>query len=93
MDMIITLCCHNEIGVSSIPVNLYGSNKEILQLDKQMTDRLLNWDNHLKRFCEMLWNALPCHLMFLLKEHVVTAIISSLTWNILFEICSSINTK
>jgi len=39
----------------------------------------------------MLQNALSCHLMFLLKEHVVTAIMSSLIRDVLFEILSYIN--
>jgi hypothetical protein len=40
---------------------------------------------------ELLVISLQYHLVFVLKEHMIFAVISSLTMNLLYEICSPVN--
>jgi hypothetical protein len=42
-------------------------------------------------FMELLVISIQYHLVFVLKEHMIFAVISSLTMNLLYEICSPVN--
>jgi hypothetical protein len=46
-----------------------------------------SWEKGLTDLVDMLLNSLHCHVLS--KEHFMIALASTLTWNILFEIYSS----
>lgn len=85
------MCCWNNDCSFCVPVNLYGSKAAVLWLCVRSTlvHQCLGISIS-KIFVDMILNTLHSYPPFLLKEHKVSTVPSSLTGNLLLRICSSV---
>jgi hypothetical protein len=84
--------CWKNDWILCVTVNLYGSKwSNFVAVFTEYFETLISGDKHLKDFCGHDLKHTPVTSIFLLKEHIVNTLPSSLIRNLLFRLCSSVD--